>query len=85
MRTIEFIAESETVFRKLWIEDDGNLELTFSAIVPIEIAKEIVVKLAHGLDVEFPGRYKEEQLRRITQASVLMSSAPPSENTKLED
>lgn len=65
MRTIDFIAESETVFRKFWIEDDGNLELTVSTIVPIEVAKEIVVKLAQGLDVEFPGRYKEEQFRHL--------------------
>jgi hypothetical protein len=85
MKTIDFIAESETVFRKLRIEDDGNLELTFSTIVPIEIAKEIVVKLAQGFDVEFPGRYKEEQFRHITLASVHMTSGSPSERAKLKD
>src|SRR5260370_41805819 len=65
MRTIDLIAESETVFRKLWIEDDGNLELTFSTLVPTGVAKEIVAKLAQGFDVEFPGRYKEEQFRHM--------------------
>jgi hypothetical protein len=85
MRTIVFIAESETVFRKLWIEDDGDLELIFSTVVPIEVAKEIVVKLAQGSDVEFPGRYKEQQFRHIRPASIHMTNTVPSERAKLKD
>ena len=85
VRTIDFIAESETVFRKLWIEDDGNLELIFSTIVPIEVAKEIVVKLAQGFDVEFPGLYKEDQFRHIRPTLVHMTSRSPSERASVKD
>ena len=61
LETVTFIAESEVdLRRKWWVVSGEQFDQEFSTIVPPEVAKKMVANLCGGIEVEFPGRYEEE-------------------------
>ena len=61
---VTFVAASTNDVQSWFTINCGQLESAFEAITTRGIAEEMVERLTHGDEIEFPGRYEPEQFGR---------------------
>jgi hypothetical protein len=61
LRGVTFVATSVNEIQSWFTINCGQLESAFKAIISPRIAEEMVERLYHGDEIEFPGRYELAQ------------------------
>jgi hypothetical protein len=61
---VTFVAESQDGRHEWFARNCGQFPQVFARVMPADVARLLVVSLAAGDTVEFPGRYGEEEFDR---------------------
>jgi hypothetical protein len=64
LRGVTFVATSTSNTLSWYTINCGHLQSAFEAITTRSLAEEMVERLTHGDEIEFPGRYEAEQFGR---------------------
>jgi hypothetical protein len=79
LKGVTFTATSESDTMEWFSKNCGQFESAFAKIVAPGMARPIIVSLMQGDQVEFPGRYREEEFARgfMFEWSPVYLVAPP--------
>ncbi len=68
LRGVTFVATSTSDTLSWYTINCGHLQSAFEAITTHSLAEEMVERLTHGDEIEFPGRYEAEQFGQRVNA-----------------
>jgi hypothetical protein len=61
LKGVTFTATSPSNIRRWFTINCGQFEDSFSKLVPAKLVDEMIVTLIHGDNIDFPGRYQDDQ------------------------
>jgi len=64
LRGVSFVATSTNDIQSWFTMNCGQFKSAFESITTHRMAEEMVERLYHGEEIEFPGRYEAAQFRR---------------------